>query len=92
MENQIQLYHDATALLLDKDLGFLKNIDKRLHDRYQEGYGSGWQEAKNRYCVTFYCSVCGGPLEIDSENVKQAVKVYMKEHGWGHSSCIKSNG
>jgi hypothetical protein len=89
VENQIQLYHEATSLLLDKELGFLKNIDRRLRDRYREGYDKGWQEAKDCYCVTYHCSVCGGTIEIVSENAKQAVKVYMKEQGWGHLSCFE---
>jgi len=92
MENQIRLYHDATALLLEKDLGELKRFDEALSKRYEAGYARGWTEAKAKYCVTYYCSVCGGMIELDSDNEKAAVKGYMKENGWGHSKCVKRHG
>lgn len=92
MENQIQLYHDATALLLEKDLDELKRFDEALRKRYREGYNKGWKEAKRQYCVTYYCSVCGGTLEVTSDKAKEAVKGYMREHGWGHSSCVDQGG
>jgi hypothetical protein len=43
MDNQIQLYRDGTAFLLDWDLNVLKGIDKRLRQRYQEGYEKGYR-------------------------------------------------
>jgi hypothetical protein len=43
MDNQIQLYRDGTAFLLDCDLNVLKGIDKRLRQRYQEGYEKGYR-------------------------------------------------
>lgn len=88
MDNQIQLYHDTTRFLLDWDLDKLKGIDKRLRQRYQEGYQKGYQEAKNRYLVTHYCSICGGKMEVEHDNAKKAIRAYMKEHGWGHTDCI----
>lgn len=89
MENQIQLYRDVTNLLLERDLAILENLDKRLRKRYQEGYGKGWQEAKARYCVTYFCSVCGGVLEVISDKEKQAIRQYMREHGWSHGNCVR---
>lgn len=87
MENQIQLYYDITSLLLDKDLSELKGLDVKLRERYQEGYERGWREAKSKYCVTYRCCKCGGILNVTQDNEKEAIKGYMREHGWGHSSC-----
>jgi hypothetical protein len=89
MENQIQLYHDATSLLLGQDLAVLKNLDKRLRERYEEGYQKGCQEAKARYCVTYFCSVCGGTVEVTSDKEKQAIRQYMRENGWVHVDCMR---
>ena len=89
MENQIQLYHNLTSSLLEQDLAVIENLDKRLRKRYQEGYHKGWQDAKNLYRVTYFCKVCGGILEVTHDNEKQAVKEYMREHGWGHSKCVR---
>ena len=71
------------------DLVALENLDKRLHKRYQEGYQKGWQDAKNRYRVIYLCKVCGGLLEVTHDNEKQAVRQYMREHGWGHGDCVR---
>lgn len=89
MENQIQLYRDTTNLLLEQDLAVMNKLDKRLRKRYEEGYSKGWREAKARYCVTYFCGVCGGMIEVQHDNVKQAIRQYMREHGWGHSNCVK---
>ena len=89
MENQVQLYRDVTNLLLKQDLAVLENLDIHLRKRYQEGYNKGWQEAKARYSVTYFCSVCGGVLEVTSDKEQQAIKQYMREHGWGHSKCVR---
>ena len=89
MENQIQLYHDATTLLLEQDLVALENVDKRLHKRYQEGYQKGLQDAKDCYRVIYLCKVCGGLPEVTHDNEKQAVRQYMREHGWGHGDCVR---
>ena len=89
MDNQIQLYRDMTSFLLEQDLAVIQNMDKRLRRRYQQGYDKGWEEARDLYCVTYFCSVCGGLLEVTSDNEKKAVRQYMKEHGWGHSNCVR---
>ncbi len=89
MENQIQLYRDVTSLLIEQDLAVLENLDEQLRTRYQEGYHKGWQEAKARYSVTYFCNVCGGVLEVTSDKEQQAIKQYMREHGWGHSKCVR---
>ena len=89
MANQIQIYRDATNLLLEQDLAVMNKLDKRLRKRYEEGYDKGWWQAKARYCVTYFCSVCGGKIEVQSDNEKQAIRQYMREHGWGHSNCGK---
>jgi len=92
MENQIELYHDATVLLLGRDLAELRRFEETLRKRYQEGYQRGWNEAKDRYCVTYHCRVCGGVLEVTSDAEKAVVKRAMREQGWGHSSCVRHHG
>ena len=89
MENKIQLYHVVTSLLLEQDLAILENLYKRLRKRYHEGYQKGWQDAKVRYSVTYFCSVCGGVLVVDSDKEKQTIRQYMKDHGCGHGNCVR---
>jgi hypothetical protein len=55
---------------------------------YEQGRIEGYEIAKYIYKVTYPCSVCGKEIEVESEEEKRAIKKYMREHGWGHASCI----
>jgi flagellar biosynthesis/type III secretory pathway protein FliH len=55
---------------------------------YEKGYGDGYEEAEALYKVTFPCSICGKTLTVMSKKEKDAIKRYMREHGWGHAECI----
>lgn len=52
------------------------------------GYMLGYDEAEEEFKITYPCSVCGKPLVMrpgDKDHI--AMKGYMREHGWEHSSC-----
>lgn len=91
MENQVQLYRRATNILLGKDLAIFEKLDEQLAKREQagreKGYDEGYQEAKDKYCVVYYCSRCFGKLEVTSDDEKKAIKGYMRQHGWRHANC-----
>lgn len=57
---------------------------KRLGDR--------WREIAPKYeafKAMFPCKVCGKPMSWEpGDNLGQALKKYVAEHGWGHTSCI----
>jgi flagellar biosynthesis/type III secretory pathway protein FliH len=44
MKNQIQLYREATASLLDKSLAQLKSFDGTIEKAYNDGYGEGYAQ------------------------------------------------
>jgi hypothetical protein len=52
-----------------------------------EARQAGYEEAKNRYLVTYPCSICGNLIPIKSPKAKEAASRYMVEHGWGHAKC-----
>ena len=54
---------------------------------YEQGRKKGYEEAKKLYQVTYFCSICGKTMEVTSPKAKEAVRQYMKEHGWGHVAC-----
>lgn len=54
---------------------------------YNRGYAEGCADAENLYRVGYRCCVCNGLLTIDDDTSKRAAAEYMREHGWGHSSC-----
>jgi ssDNA-binding Zn-finger/Zn-ribbon topoisomerase 1 len=52
------------------------------------GYMLGYDEAEEEFKITYPCSVCGKQLVMrpgDKDHI--AMKGYMREHGWEHSSC-----
>ena len=52
-----------------------------------EARQAGYEEAKNRYMVTFPCDVCGKPVAITSPKAKEVVSKYMAKYGLGHAKC-----
>ena len=54
-----------------------------------EARRQGYEEAKNRYMVTYPCSLCGKLISLTSPKAKEAVIRYMTDCGWGHTECHK---
>jgi len=53
------------------------------------GYKLGYDEAEEEFKITYPCSVCGKPTVMrPGDNDHIAMKGYMREHGWAHSSCL----
>ena len=56
---------------------------------YVEGWGEGYKSAEKEFKITYPCSVCGKSLEMLPGNKDyQKLKVYMKQNGWAHSTCL----
>ena len=57
---------------------------------YREGDKAGYQRGVKQYKVTYPCSVCGGELVMmPGAKDHEAMKAFMKQAGWAHSSCIE---
>jgi len=69
---------------------FMAQINKARDTFWKEGYNRGFAEAKKRYEVWLYCSICGGkaPLLPNSEEYKDLVE-FLLEVEWAHESCIE---
>ena len=84
---------------LKKQLDEIKEMSgKSVGDILREAVGvqsksikSAWTRGLNYgkgiYGVRYKCSVCGGDILIESKEAKKAAAIYMREHGWRHSSC-----
>ena len=55
---------------------------------YDEGYDEGYKDAEELYKVTYLCKICRKTIEVMSVKEKEAIKGYMREHGWAHARCI----
>ena len=86
------LYNELMDLrrLTGKSLGdILREALGRQAPSAKNAYRKGYDDAKQKYAVTFKCSECGGNIVIESDDVKRAVATYMREHGWHHQSCAR---
>lgn len=53
-----------------------------------EAYERGYVEAEGKYSISYLCSICGEEIVITRDSKSyDALRRYMKEHGWGHSEC-----
>ncbi|MBA7467588.1 hypothetical protein ES707_02809 [subsurface metagenome] len=53
-----------------------------------EARGEGYNQAEEDYAIWYYCAVCGKRIDMSPNgNGHKAMIGYMKEHGWGHSTC-----
>lgn len=79
--------------ILKVGLGLLEACEEKEADILKKGHALGYRkghaEAKSLYQVTYPCKVCGGTLTVTTREEKEAVRQYMREHGWGHSQCIE---
>jgi len=62
--------------------------EKEVRDQaYDEGYEKGYEEAEKLYKVTYPCKICRKMIAVTDKNVKEAIRRYMLQHGWVHTSC-----
>ena len=53
------------------------------------GYKLGYDEVEEEFKITYPCSVCGKQLVMRPGSGSHiAIKGYLREQGWGHSSCL----
>ena len=55
---------------------------------YEEGFCDGFVQAEDLFKITFQCHVCKETIDVTDESVKEDIKRYMKEAGWGHKDCV----
>jgi predicted CopG family antitoxin len=66
-----------------------EEVKKKAHT---EGYRTGYAEAERLYKVTYLCAICRKPLVVTTTDEKEAIKTYMREHGWRHRACQERGG
>jgi hypothetical protein len=79
--------------LVKQELGVAEeDIDTVRERAYAEGFEAGrkagWTQARSLYRLTYACSVCRGPIAIesDSEQAKIATMA-LTAQGWHHVQC-----
>ncbi len=77
VENDVEM-----VLLTGRGQGYLQG--------FEEGRARGYDQALQRYCLTYPCDVCHKALEIKvgSESARAAVEA-LADQRWGHADCHK---
>ena len=88
---------DSAATVSDEDFEMAKvklpNMERMVYQNgwrrgFDEGQFEGYGKAELEFKVTYPCSVCGKPIVMKPGSESHiAMKGYMREHGWEHSSC-----
>ena len=94
-----RLDRDTYTLLKQRleDLGvsaadFIKELLGLLHTDIEEikqaAWGEGYNQAVEDCEIWYICIVCGKQINMSpNDDSHKAMIGYMKEHGWGHTSC-----
>ena len=55
----------------------------------EKAYDEGYNQAEKDWQIWYYCAACGERIDMDpNDDDHKAMIGYMKEHGWGHASCV----
>jgi len=85
------LYDRLTELKTKSNMSFAALIKQALgvlESSFGEAYERGYAEAEKEHCLTYPCCICGGEIVITREGKSyEAIREYMRQHGWGHSEC-----
>lgn len=65
----------------------IKGEAEARREGHAKGYKKGYADAEHLYEVTYFCNVCGQTMRVTTPEEKEAIKSYMRQHGWGHKEC-----
>lgn len=66
----------------------IRSEEEIKEEAYEQGKIGGFELAESIYKVTYPCSNCREAIDVDTEEEKNAIKTYLREHGWGHANCV----
>ncbi len=77
-----------TLGVAEKDLDTIRT--RAYAEGLEAGRRAGWTHARSLYRLTYACSICQVPMDIQvgSEDAKVAVAAVVEE-GWAHAECLK---
>lgn len=53
-----------------------------------KAFQQGFDEARRQFVVPYKCSICGGSLEVTTDEEKKQIAMHMRSAGWAHTSCL----
>lgn len=87
MQEEGESYADVVKKLLEDHKEILEDIRKR---KYDEGYKTGFDDAKKKYRVWYNCAACGKELPLMPETrVHTATIALLKSQKWVCNECYE---
>ncbi len=77
----------AQAVNQAYDRGLNDGVRQGEEHGYRRGLEDGQVAAKNKYLVMFRCYICGGWIELSSDDAKAEASQCMEKNRWRHSLC-----
>jgi len=70
-------------------LGLLQLKIPDTEEIQERAWGEGYDQAEKEYQIWYFCALCRKRIDIDPNSESHKAMIgYMKEHGWGHASCV----
>jgi len=70
-------------------LGLLQLKMPDIQEIKDRAWDEGYNQAIDDYQIWYYCAVCRERIDMEpNSDSHKAMIGYMKEHGWGHASCV----
>jgi len=69
--------------ILREALGKQAPVTQRAFDR-------GYAKAKEKFQVTYPCSVCSKPVLVSTPHARREIASHMKAKGWAHAACLNN--
>ena len=77
------------AAFVKDSLGLLQLKMPDVEEIKEKAWDEGHNQAKKDYRIWYFCAVCRERIDISpNSDSHRAMIGFMKEHGWGHASCV----
>ena len=67
----------------------VRSEEEVRRDAHDKGMLEGFKVAEDDFKVTYRCSKCGEPIDVESTEEREAAGQLMTRAGWGHIKCPK---
>jgi hypothetical protein len=76
------------ADFVKNSLGLLQLKMPDIEEIKERARKRGYDQALKEYQIWYYCAVCRKRMDMEPDSDSHKAMIgYMREHGWGHTSC-----
>jgi len=87
LQGDEESYTDVIKKLIENNKEYLEDIRKR---KYEEGYNTGFKEAKKKYRIWYNCADCGTEqILLPNTRAHSDIIAHLKKDRWVCDECYK---